>query len=298
MRSPPVPRGFQRIYSCLTTDVPLVAEDTNSTFDAYRHDLATGATTRVSVGSAGQQGNSVSETVDLSFSGRVVAFSSWASNLVAGDTNGAVDVFRRNLHSETTRRISVNYAESTFSRDLAISADGRHVAFASFATNLIPNDHNDAPDVSSGTFEPVSGRRPLLSFRQAGRLVPVTEMIGPDRLQDCLLVELAGGEMFGAGRRNREGWDMEEYRGGMTSVTLRRGLCFGTCPMYEVTLTAEGSATWHGERFVDRLGYHEGQVDVNDFGRLARFIQRADFFGWEPEYLANRPARLFPDSVG
>jgi Domain of unknown function (DUF6438) len=80
---------------------------------------------------------------------------------------------------------------------------------------------------------------------------------------------------------------MEEYQEEMTSVTLRRGPCFGTCPMYEVTLTADGSASWHGERFVDRLGHHEGQVDVNDFGRLARFIQRAEFFGWEPEYLAN-----------
>jgi hypothetical protein len=74
---------------------------------------------------------------------------------------------------------------------------------------------------------------------------------------------------------------------GITSVTLRRGACFGTCPIYEVTLRADGTATWDGERFVDRLGHFEGSVDVNDVARLARFIERADFFAWEDEHLAN-----------
>jgi Domain of unknown function (DUF6438) len=69
--------------------------------------------------------------------------------------------------------------------------------------------------------------------------------------------------------------EMDEYQAEITSITLRRGPCFGTCPMYEVTLAADGAATWYGERFVDRLGRHQGQVDVNDFGRLARFMQRA-----------------------
>jgi Domain of unknown function (DUF6438) len=80
---------------------------------------------------------------------------------------------------------------------------------------------------------------------------------------------------------------MDEYQAEITSITLRRGPCFGTCPMYEVTLAADGAATWYGERFVDRLGRYQGQVDVNDFGRLARFMQRAGFLDWEPEYLGN-----------
>jgi len=140
-------------YVAFTTDAPLVGEDANGTFDAYRYDLATGATKRVSVGSAGEQGNADSTTVDLSWNGRVVAFSSSASNLVAGDTNGLVDVFRRDLRSGTTRHVSVGIngqqanGDSAFSRDLTISADGHHVAFGSFATNLIPNDLNDLPDV-------------------------------------------------------------------------------------------------------------------------------------------------------
>jgi Tol biopolymer transport system component len=140
-------------YVAFTTDASLAADDTNGEFDAYRHDLTTGATERVSVGSAGQQGNSASNTVDLSRNGRIVVFSSSASNLVRGDTNGVVDVFRRDLNSRTTRRVSVGIAgqqangDSAFSRDLAVSADGRHVVFGSFASNLIPNDRNDQPDI-------------------------------------------------------------------------------------------------------------------------------------------------------
>jgi len=71
------------------------------------------------------------------------------------------------------------------------------------------------------------------------------------------------------------------------SVTLQRGACFGSCPIYEVTLAADGAATWHGERFVDRVGDYQGQADLNDVGRLNRFVSRAGFLGWEPEYVAN-----------
>jgi hypothetical protein len=80
---------------------------------------------------------------------------------------------------------------------------------------------------------------------------------------------------------------VQEYGAELTSITLRRGPCFGSCPMYEVTLRADGTATWDGERFVDRLGHYEGQVDANDYERLARFIQRAGFFGWKLEYLGD-----------
>jgi hypothetical protein len=117
---------------------------------------------RISVGSAGQQGNSYSETVELSADGQVAAFSSHASNLVAGDTNGVVDVFRRNIAAGTTRRISVSNTgqqgngDSSYSRDLAISADGRHVAFASFASNLVRGDTNGDPDVFAWSAGPVS----------------------------------------------------------------------------------------------------------------------------------------------
>lgn len=80
---------------------------------------------------------------------------------------------------------------------------------------------------------------------------------------------------------------MESYQAEISSVTLRRGACFGTCPIYQVRLDSDGTVTWEGERFVERLGRYSGQIDAADFSRLAGFIRRANFFEWEPEYAGN-----------
>jgi len=74
----------------------LVDGDTNDAHDIFVHDRATETTERVSVSSAGEQGNSTSVwDVSVSPDGRYVAFYSDASNLVPGDTNGYSDVFVR-----------------------------------------------------------------------------------------------------------------------------------------------------------------------------------------------------------
>jgi archaellum component FlaF (FlaF/FlaG flagellin family) len=71
----------------------LVPGDTNAWPDIFFHDQQTGQTTRVNVDSGGLQGNSTSERASISSEGRFVAFFSFASNLVPGDTNGASDIF-------------------------------------------------------------------------------------------------------------------------------------------------------------------------------------------------------------
>jgi hypothetical protein len=71
----------------------LVAGDTNGTEDVFVHDRNTGKTTRVSVDSIGTEGDDSSYTPSISSDGRYVAFDSFATNLVAGDTNKAADVF-------------------------------------------------------------------------------------------------------------------------------------------------------------------------------------------------------------
>ena len=70
----------------------------------------------------------------------------------------------------------------------------------------------------------------------------------------------------------------------ITAVTLRRGGSRGFSPAYEVTLRADGSADWNGERFVLRIGRFYGQFDVRNFAKLAMFVARAGFFGWKDEY--------------
>jgi Tol biopolymer transport system component len=128
----------------------LVPGDTNGVPDIFVHDRQTGATTRVSVDSAGNQGNSNSEIPSISADGRFVVFDSFATNLVPG---GTVDlqIFLHDRASGHTEQVSVDSAGSQpnlFSGELAsISADGRFVAFESFASNLVAGDTNGNPDV-------------------------------------------------------------------------------------------------------------------------------------------------------
>lgn len=99
-----------------------------------------GSTVRASVTSTGAQLESFSESPVISADGRWLAFSSAASNLVPGDTNGMVDVFVRDLSTETIERVSVSSEGRETdgpSQYPSLSADGRFVAFWS-AASLAP----------------------------------------------------------------------------------------------------------------------------------------------------------------
>jgi len=129
----------------------LVPGDTNGWIDIFLHDRQTGLTTRVSVNSSGGQANNGSTTASISADGRFVAFHSYATNLVPGDTNLRTDIFLRDVQTGMTTRVSVNssgaQANNADSSQPSISADGRYVAFESYASNLVPGDTNGFPDV-------------------------------------------------------------------------------------------------------------------------------------------------------
>jgi Tol biopolymer transport system component len=130
----------------------LVPNDTNEVPDVFVRERRAGTTRRVSVSSTGVQANGLGGFApSLSGNGRFVAFSSDASNLVPGDTNGMSDVFVRDRWSGTTTRVSVGadggQANGGASLDPVFSADGRFVAFASDASNLVPGDTNGSLDV-------------------------------------------------------------------------------------------------------------------------------------------------------
>src|SRR5438132_192115 len=94
-----------RFVAFLSTAGKLVGGDTNGARDVFVRDRKAGKTRRVSVGPHGAQGKGASFVPSISANGRFVAFSSVASNLVAGDTNTASDIFVRDRkRRKTTRR--------------------------------------------------------------------------------------------------------------------------------------------------------------------------------------------------
>jgi len=120
----------------------LVANDANGATDIFVRDVAAGTTTRVSVTATGGEADLASTGPTISGDGRIVSFSSPATNLVAGDTNNVSDVFLRDLVAGTTTRVSVSSTGvegNRLSGSASLSHDGRFVSFLSSATNLVPN---------------------------------------------------------------------------------------------------------------------------------------------------------------
>ncbi len=129
--------------------------------DILIFDRASGTSIIASVDSAGVVGSGDSENPQLSASGRYLVFDSNSNNLVAGDTNGTVDVFRIDRDSDgngtfdevggiLTSRASVDSVGTEGndpSRYPWITDDGQDVVFASTADNLVAGDSNAKRDV-------------------------------------------------------------------------------------------------------------------------------------------------------
>ncbi|HCH5773729.1 TPA: PxKF domain-containing protein [Vibrio parahaemolyticus] len=142
--------GDGRYVSFASFSNDLVDEDTNgSNSDVFVYDRQNETIEIVSrassVGSViGEQGSSGSFLPVISSDGRYVAFMSPSPNLVENDTNGSTDVFVYDRQDEILDRIDSEFGAQPNhnSYDPSISADGRYVAFRSFATNLSSTDAN------------------------------------------------------------------------------------------------------------------------------------------------------------
>ncbi|WP_205698081.1 PD40 domain-containing protein [Conexibacter sp. SYSU D00693] len=121
--------------------------DTNGQPDVFVRD-GRGAIVRASTAFDGGLANGPSYQPDISSDGRWVVFTSEASNIVQGDSNGKADVFARNLTTNRTLLVSTGKAASNSrSSQPAVSRDGRYVVFESAATNLVDKDSNGVSDV-------------------------------------------------------------------------------------------------------------------------------------------------------
>ena len=138
-----------------------MGNDTNGSTDVFVHDRDTDgdgqydepgevSTVRVSVDSAGVEGDDDSNFPSISSDGRYVAFESNADNLVASDNGLYSDVFVHDLQTGETTRVSVDLdgvEGNDNSNAPSMSADGKSVTFQSAADNLVAGDTNLAPDI-------------------------------------------------------------------------------------------------------------------------------------------------------
>ncbi len=142
--------GDGQMVSFTSYSTALVSGDTNSVPDIFVRYLGTSTTLRVSVATGGAQANDSSMQSRLARAGGYVCFSSYATNLVSGDSNATLDVFVRDLSAGVTERVSVSSSgeqANSSSWGCAISSDGRYVAFHSSATNLVAGDSNAKQDI-------------------------------------------------------------------------------------------------------------------------------------------------------
>jgi YD repeat-containing protein len=117
----------------------------------YRHDSITGTTVLVSADESGTPANQGTwDNISMSDDGRLVAFSSWATNLISDDTNAERDAFVKDVATGSVTRVSVSSTggqANNSSYGPVLSRSGRYVAFESLATNLVANDANAESDI-------------------------------------------------------------------------------------------------------------------------------------------------------
>jgi Tol biopolymer transport system component len=149
----------------------LVPNDLNFFHDIFVHDRQTGTTEIVSVDSNGVQANGPSFSPSISADGRYVAFYSSATNLVASDLNGFIDVFVHDRQTGITELVSVDSTGVQGNGDSiepSISADGSFVSFSSTANNLVAGDTNLYSDVF--VRDRTTGTTLLISQSTTGKL--------------------------------------------------------------------------------------------------------------------------------
>jgi Tol biopolymer transport system component len=156
--------GNGRFVAFTSSATNVLQGDTNGSLDVFVRDTCFGApagckpsTSRVSLANDGSQATGDSHVASISDDGRVVAFTSAATNLVANDSSPFPKIFIRDTCAGTTSgctastiRLSValnGTAANNQSVNAAVSANGAYVAFASLASNLGPGDTNQAFDV-------------------------------------------------------------------------------------------------------------------------------------------------------
>jgi len=130
-----------RFVAFQSADSNLVPEGANGKTQIFVYDRDTAVMELLT-----SEGDNNSSVPQISADGRFVVFQSRSTNLAVGDANGDTnDVFLYDRDADTTTLVSAGGNEDSLSPSL--SADGRFVAYASRASNLVLGDTNDELDI-------------------------------------------------------------------------------------------------------------------------------------------------------
>jgi hypothetical protein len=200
-------------FTAVANDLVGAGRPLNGFKNVYVRDNRTGTTTLASVAANGGDANGDSTHARLSLDGRYLVFQSSASNLVADDTNGSLDVFRRDLQTGAIALVSLGNDGATpasgFSSKGSPSADGRYIAFQSTAPDVVAVDSNGMPDA-------------FVRDMQAGTTTLVS--VGPDGIDShpggAWAPSLSADGRFVAFDRGSDIWRRDLLTGVSTQVTV------------------------------------------------------------------------------
>jgi TolB protein len=142
--------GDGRSVAFSSTATDLMPNDQDASPDIYVRRLDDDTTELASVTGSGEKGDAISTRPSLSYDGDRVAFLSAASNLDPAGGEPTVDAYVKDLYTGELTRVSESSTGERANGQtsaVAISDNGRVVAFVSDATNLDPRDTDAAPDV-------------------------------------------------------------------------------------------------------------------------------------------------------
>jgi len=266
----------------------LAAGDGNGATDVFVRDLVAGTTTLVSVAALGASGDAASFDPAITADGTRVMFTSTADDLVAGDLNGANDVFVRDLGAGTTDRVSLGWngnETNGAARDFRMSADGTKLVWSSDADDVVASDLNNKSDVFLRDL--AAGTTVCLSVSESGEQ--------GDRGADHPALSRNGAwASFNSNARNLEGIETN-----FTTDVFLRDLVAGTMTKASTRpCGAEGAGASSGYDVSDDgltvALLHNGTDliggDANGiFDLLVRDRTQPDIFAWWQNYGAGWP---------
>lgn len=73
-------------------------------------------------------------------------------------------------------------------------------------------------------------------------------------------------------------------------ISMERLPCFGTCPVYTVTITGDGLVTFNGQSHVQTVGEATARIEPAAVAALVAELEKGGFFSFADSYTLDSPA--------